>query len=141
MCDANIYDKIVGDDEVLRRLDRDDCPVRIVATHVQDDEHAQIPDEQKRQAFVRSPRRRVPTADFVIGFSRLDQARLGGGAAHDVVQGQAKPGKHSRDGLIAGTAATDADVLVTEDGRLRRRAQEAGVAVWAWEEFRDAVLQ
>lgn len=140
MCDSMIYDEIVADPDVLLRLRRPECPVVLVSTHVQDDEHANILDEAKRDAIANVPRVNVPTADFVIGFSRLDMARLGDGAVYEGVRGKSKTSKYARDGLIASSAKRDADVLVTEDRRLERRCRELGVEVWRWRDFRAAVL-
>jgi hypothetical protein len=141
MCDTMIFDKIVADADVLARLNDQGCPVTVISTHVQDDELAAIGDESKRAAVARVPRENVPTADFVAGFSRLGMARLGEGEVYEQVRGEVKSPKHSRDGIIAGTAKTDADVLVTDDHRLARRCEEIGFPVWGWVELRGAILR
>lgn len=136
-----IFDRIVADADVLARLVDPDCPVKLISTHVQDDELAAIGDESKRSVVASVPRENVPTADFVAGFSRLGMARLGEGEVYEQVRGEVKSAEHSRDGIIAGTAKTDADVLVTEDHRLARRCEEVGVPVWGWADLREAVLR
>ena len=56
---------------------------RFYATHIQLDELNETSNPQRRQAllevFDRITERKVPTESFVLGVSRLDEARLGGG--------------------------------------------------------------
>jgi hypothetical protein len=56
---------------------------RFYATHIQLDEINETSDPQRRLAllevFNRITQRKVPTESFVLGISRLDEARLGGG--------------------------------------------------------------
>jgi hypothetical protein len=56
---------------------------RFYATHIQLDEINETSNPQRRQAlldvFSRITQRNLPTESFVLGVSRLDEARLGGG--------------------------------------------------------------
>jgi hypothetical protein len=56
---------------------------RFYATHIQLDEINETSKPQRRQAllevFNRITERKVPTESFILGVSRLDEARLGGG--------------------------------------------------------------
>jgi len=53
--------------------------------------------------------------------------------------------KHSEDALIAATAELEADVLVTNDGQLKRRLRKSQqtraspIQIWKFEDFRQFV--
>jgi hypothetical protein len=137
MIDTNIFDKIVATRGMtwnLRRLVRKGT-VTILTTHVQEDELADIPSRWLRFRVGRVPHVRIPTSEFVWNASRLDQARLGTGQPFEEIRGSVT---HTKDGLIAATAYAEADVLVTEEGRLRRRAAAAcpNLVVWDFDDFR-----
>ena len=133
MCDVNARRQLDEDDELRSHLVGPAPRVELVSTHAQDDEIANGPQHAV-------PVRQIPMADFVIGFSRRDMGRLGDGFVYSHLQGNARAGKHSYDGLIAGTAAIDADVLVTGDKRLTRRSRQVGVLVWSYDELRAYAL-
>jgi hypothetical protein len=110
-----------------------------VVTHIIRDQLAAAPAGRRDTllgAYDALPKTQVPTKGFVLGLSRLGEARLGDGSetgvsAHDVRPSGDMGGL--ADALIATTASGDADVLVTADSALRAKAQKAGVRCDVWD--------
>lgn len=144
MLDTMIFDHIVADPvlaEMVREAVRSGR-ITIVTTHVQEDQIAAIPDESKRRAISRIPRRTVPTIGFALDVSRLGMARLANdetNAAIDSLGRQHLP--MVKDALIAASVRGEADALVTEDKTLRKRIRRIGldVTLFGFEEFREYV--
>jgi rRNA-processing protein FCF1 len=82
-------------------------------------------DRRVRLLLAASRARIVPDGAFVFDKSRLDQARLGDAA----VFAQLKAGNdaHIEDAVIIMAAKAEGAVLVTNEKRLPRKAQEVGV--------------
>lgn len=130
MLDTQIYDLIVADDEVTKRISVrvESGELEILSTHVQESELNAIPDPEKRSQVSRIPRVHVPTSDFVLDFSALDGARLGDGALVEAIRdGNIN---HTKDALIAATAQLEGAILVTEDKTLLRRSEVEKISVW-----------
>jgi len=85
MADANIYDLIVEREGMVDALERLRSPGRLELVSIGEIEEqlARAP-RVKREAINRVPRRRVAAGVFVLGFARLDDARLGSGDAYGV---------------------------------------------------------
>ena len=139
--DSMIFDKIIDDELALEAIHAavGTGQIRLLKTHIQEDEHADIPDEEKRQRMAA-----VPTVDtatvggFIIGVSRLDRARLGDGVALELVRNGSL--RHTNDALLAATAEAEGAVLVTKERRLRNFAtRELGLTVWDWVTFKAYV--
>src|SRR5439155_11967237 len=83
LMDSNIFDKIVDTPGALQLVETlvADGKVELLVTHVQEDELARIPDEQRRQRVALVPRTIAPTYGFVLNMSRLGMARFGEAAA------------------------------------------------------------
>lgn len=118
MIDTNVFDRLVDDPDALdsvveavreRRL-------ALLTTPVQEAQIAAVPDPVRRKRLRRVPREVVPPAPAVgAEFAAVQQGRT----------------KHTADAVIAETAWTRCDVLVTEDARLAERAGERGLDVWS----------
>ena len=140
MLDTMIFDLIAADETLGTQLATAIATgqLQLLTTHIQEDQLAAIPDAATRDRIDSIPRRRVATRGAVIGVSRVGQARIGTKGGNRVIEaiGLRKRG-HVEDALIAVTAAREADVLVTEDQRLTRRAKAEcpGLEVWGWEQF------
>lgn len=137
MMDTNIFDLLVASDEVAANVRRlaENGQVEIITTHIQEDELNNIPAVEKRNKIAAIPRRVIPTTGFVLNYSRLGMARLGGGTIiDDFRQGNLR---HTPDALIAATADGYADILVTQDKTLTSRARtlRLNVDVWDYEQF------
>ncbi len=136
MLDTNIFDLIIDSDMVTNKV----CGLvqqglmKIVTTHIQEDELGKIPDVAKRKKVALVPREIIDTSGFVWGASRYDMARFGGEGIDEIRQGNPR---HTEDALIAATAEGQADVLVTEDATLGRRVRSQGfkVEVWSYQRF------
>jgi rRNA-processing protein FCF1 len=144
MLDSNVADLLIGDPVLRARVQSLEARaiIRLVKTHVQDDEHANTPDAARRQCLFdafEGAEKRNPHV-FALDQANLDNARFAGpkeGALYDAVY--AKNPRHTRDGIIAATAVAECDVLVTNDGRMAKKAQKAGIKVWSPQDFKAFV--
>lgn len=122
MLDTSVLINLSSDEQALQVL-VDAVDVEYLVTHVQ------TIDEDVRgdvaAVLERLPALEVPTSGFVLGVSRLDMARFADEEPLDDLrstpEGRRVDGD-TRDALIANTALYEAAVLVTDDGRARRRA-------------------
>lgn len=144
--DTNAIDTLaLGDPALFDTLRRavEDGRLECLWTHVTSDEICRIPDEAERSrriVLVASLARLVPTGAFVVGYSRVDFARL----AEDPEAVEAfRLGnlKHTEDALLAATAEVEGAVLVTADRRLRARCEARGVPVLYVEDVAAAVTE
>jgi hypothetical protein len=130
MVDTMIFDALVADAagraSVLAAITEGRLLLR--TTHIQEDQLADIPDAVKVAEVNEIPREVVPTSVMVWGVSRWGMADWGGSADYEAIRHE---GRHVQDAIIGATAATKADVLVTEDKRLRSRATARQIAVWS----------
>ena len=105
--------------------------IELLHTHVTRDELAKIPDPDRRARLlevVAELSNATPTGAFILGHSRLGQARLNNDK-HTVHVLRSHSVKHSPDALIAITAKVDRCALITNDRRLTNRARECGIEV------------
>jgi predicted nucleic acid-binding protein len=133
--DSNALD-VLSNDPHLYRAAREAVKAGRLAllwTHVTIDELADIADCEKRGRLLllgASLAWVVPTGSFVIGYSRLDAARL---ADEEDSMGfeEFRRGnlKQTADALIGATAVFEHAMLATRDDKLAKRAQERGVVV------------
>jgi hypothetical protein len=146
MLDANISNKLRDkpEDAALLRAAVDDGRLRPLTTHVQEDEIRVTPDgrgwsaPELAEAFVALGCEPVVTSVAVYGVSTYGESSYGGSDAYEEISGN-RP-KEVRDAIITATAVSRADVLVTEDSRLRRRARRhVTVDVWSFEDLVDRV--
>jgi predicted nucleic acid-binding protein len=142
MLDSNVHDEVIAVPGFVDRMRVAIATghIEIVTTHIQKDELARIPDPFKRVATLDVPGTITSTAGAVWGVSRWDQARYGEGTSDikytDIFKGNSRD---IEDALIAITAASEADVLVTQEKKtLVNRILVAGskLAVWDFERLR-----
>lgn len=145
MLDTMIFDHVVADAPLFEAVKEaaEAGRITIVTTHVQEDQIAAIPDADKREAILRIPRSIVPTTGFAMGVSRLGMAGLTNEETSATLEriGQ-RHLKTVKDALIAASASSRADALVTEDNTLRKRIEREGlkVSLLTFEEFRLQVF-
>jgi predicted nucleic acid-binding protein len=136
MLDSNAYDKVIATPDLLSELERviAEGRVELVSTHIQDDELDKVPDSAKKEALKKILTRNVPTTEFVIGTSRIGQAKIGVGESCGIRYADIQRGnpKHIEDALIALAAAAEADVLVTEETRLFKKVRTASTTLQVW---------
>jgi hypothetical protein len=142
MLDSNVHDKVIAVPGFVDRMRAaiETGHIKIVTTHIQRDELGRIPDPAKRSAALDVPGTVTATAGAIWNVSRWDQARFGEGASDikytDIFKGNPRD---IEDALITITAASEADVLVTQEtGKLLKRILATGskLAVWDFERLR-----
>ncbi|MGW6569699.1 hypothetical protein [Streptomyces sp. NPDC054975] len=132
--DSNVVDTVAntpGAFEALQSASHDGL-LDILYTHVTIDELVAIPGIERRGWLVTllaSLGRIVPTGDAVVGVSRLDFCQLGPDDSMAFEGLRSGNVRHSKDALIASTAAVGSCALATNDRRLASRAREQGVEV------------
>ena len=144
MLDTMIFDLIVADAsfaDAVRDAARSGA-ITIVTTHIQEDQIAEIPDDEKREAILHIPRSVVPTTGFVLDVSRLGMARFADEETTATIEriGRRRL-RQAKGALIAASARDEADGIVTEDKTLRKRIGREGlnVTLLTFEEFRRHV--
>lgn len=146
MLDTMIYDMIITVPDLVDHINNLFAKgmITILCTHIQDDQLAKIPDDYRRTEISRIKRQHVTTAGAVYGVSKYGGARYGNGSSSGINIDQIRsPSKHhTKDALIATTAAQEADVLVTEDRRFANRVKVNSVPceVWIFEQFKNYIL-
>ena len=168
MLDNMVYDRIAEAPGMIARLNRMTAEGRItiLTTFVQETQMAAIPDVRKRAQFRAIQRTKVPPAAGLYGvtpygeFPYGSDGSEGGLSVHELMtareqhaHGALPPAEehggyldlrkgHKGDALIASTASAEADVLITEDGRLLRKLRKSRVRceVWRFHRFREFVF-
>lgn len=125
MLDTMIYDAIVANPETidLIRSITTNRKCEILTTHIQEDQLAEIPGDEKRRATLSIPTKKVPTSGAVWDLSKWDEctwASTETGTSIEILT-KGNP-KHAADALIGATSISVADVLVTMDKTLAGHA-------------------
>ena len=132
MIDTMIFDALHGDppgrDAVLTAVASG--RLRLVTTHVQETQLADIADPVRRRALQELPREVVPSSAPVLAVTRSGRPLLGPSPETDAIR---RGARHVPDDVIAEAARIRADCLVTEDRRLAEDARTRGVDVWTSE--------
>jgi len=112
-------------------------------THLQTDEINQCHDSEKRAKlflFLNAVQPSIiPTESFILGLSRLNYAKLGGGFI-EKLRNHSKDLRKTKDALIAETAILKKLILVTEDKRLAKKVARFGGHSWNIEKFKKALV-
>ena len=132
--DSNVWDSVLEDQELQELLlgAFENNQLRIFASHVQSDEQAHMHTEKLR--MIESLRYKfkelkLPTAGFVLGVSKVNEATL---SSEQFIKGfnafleGVNREKNIADALIATTGAMNDCLLVTNDKKMRRRAEKIG---------------
>lgn len=101
--------------------------LRLVTTHVQERQLADIRDPVRRKALQRLPREVVPTSAPILAVARDGRPRM---APSPETRALRIGPRHVADHVIAEAARAHADLLVTEDRRLAEEATGAGLETW-----------
>lgn len=127
MLDTNIFDKIIGNEGLKTQIMelKNKRQVAILTTHIQIDELSATSDVVRRKRLLECASEIcefIPTMGFVLDVSRLDMARLSnGGEIERIRQGNSR---RTQDALIAATASSGANFLITEDHSFATRAKK-----------------
>ena len=140
MIDSNIWDSVFTKFEVQLLLEtlvaRD--KIRLFGTSIQDMEISAAPEATKLQDLIEKLQlQKVPSSGFILDFSRLDVDRFGPESSRWVDE----HGKNHRDQVIGQTAEKIGATLVTNDKRLRKRAQSLEYPTRDFEEFLEELRQ
>lgn len=131
--DTNIFNKLV-DGSLLP----DDLPSdgQFVATHIQIDELNNTANNERRAKlflmFAKISPMMIPTESFILGVSRLDEAKLSDGDFFESFKGEfdlLNRGKANniQDTLIAEVAAVNSFTLLTSDHDLAAMVKKHGI--------------
>ncbi len=140
--DSMIISRIAETAGLVQRIQRASAngSLTIVETHLLRDQLSQTPDAARRTLLLRVydalPMVAVPTSGFVLDVSRLDDGEFGDESVD--LEGLATGGRgRMQDALLASTASGKADVIVTEDGDLRKtvNAKKLQCKVWSFADF------
>ena len=122
LLDSNIYNCLEADEatriRILEMITNE--TIEIVVSPVIVDELRESPFRDVPNFF---PITRITESVFVVGIARVGLARVGKGQTFNAHRGESKK---SKDAIIADTADTDCEILVSEDKRCRERLNKVG---------------
>lgn len=130
MIDTMIFDALAADEDGSRAVHAAirSGRLRLLTTHVQEGQLADIGDPVRRKRLQRLPREVVPSGASVLAVERSGRPLLGPSAETDAIR---HGHRHAPDEVIATAALRHADVLVTADRRLAQDAWARGLRIWS----------
>lgn len=142
--------KVMFDNDILNKivegqLDMDyiikSNKFEFYATHIQSDQVNRCPDNEKRAMLTLNLTKLspilLPTESFVLGTSRLGEAKWGDG---EVLEGLRKENQnHTEDALIGEVAIKKGILLVTNDKTLKSRVNSNSGRAINLDEFKELV--
>jgi predicted nucleic acid-binding protein len=149
MFDTMEYDRLLGDVATFRRLIGllTEARVELLTTHIQRDEIMAMKHETKKPELLSllGHAGMIETRGWIWGLSRWSQARFGRDEDHNIID-QVRGNRWDRDtedSLIAATASSDADTLVTDDSRFIKRLIDTHIRcdVIGFDEFKSRLEQ
>jgi predicted nucleic acid-binding protein len=136
LLDTCIYDEIITSPRLsdrIHELIRSER-IEIIQPHIIRSQLEAAP-ESKRKALLSIPVRVIPVDGLLAGYSSAGD-RVGSGSGGIRIEEMLKNKKptpgNTRDALIATTAATETDVFVTKDRRLRNRMKSMSPSTQIW---------
>ena len=135
MLDTNIFNDILNKNIRLSSIREN---IKCFVTHIQLDEIKQTQNEERKkkllEIFNKVTDKKIPTDTFVLGVSRLGQAKLSNGKLYksilDKLNKKNKNKKNNdKDVLIAETAKNNGFALITHDMDLFKVATKFGVVI------------
>lgn len=140
MFDNDILNKIVEGKIDIDRIIKSN-KFEFYATHIQTDQVSRCPDNEKRALLTLNLTKLspivLPTESFVLGKSRLGEAKLGDGGTLEKIRKENL--KHTEDALIGEVAIKKGILLVTNDKTLKSRVNANGGRAINLEEFKELV--
>jgi hypothetical protein len=147
LIDANIIDRFLEMPDLIDKIQQaaKRGSLTIIETHILRDQLEATKDEQRRArllaVYEALPKTPVATSAFILDASRLDVATPGDESMSASI-GRLKPSRDLgglKDALLAVTAAGKADVLVTEDTRLKRKIGGTSISAWGFDQFYEFI--
>lgn len=133
--DTNIYDKLICDRETCSAIS-ELITGGILSVEVPLTVEDELLESSHKGVPNLFPVERTSDAVFIVGYSKLGSARLGGGEIYTAHRGQSQKVK---DAVIADTANSDCNVFVSEDNRCRNRLRELTdkCSCFSYDEFKQ----
>lgn len=140
--DSHLFDALVAKHLTMNELeDAKKNGATFYITHVQIDEINRCTDEDKRAILnllmVKIAPKVIPTETFVMGRSRLGEAKLGTSGVYEKIYNGNKA--HIEDALIGEVAVKNDMILVTEDTGLKKKVAALKGRTISINEFRKEV--
>jgi rRNA-processing protein FCF1 len=152
LLDTHVVDALSADVGLLEQLRTavEQGHLSVMITHLQIDEVIAIPENHERAAhrealvnvLAQLPAERIPTYGFVVGRSRIENARITDDVGSAFIE-RLRDGnlRHTVDAVLIATAWRDDAVFVTNDRRARRVARSNGVEALSVHELRHHLAQ
>ena len=124
MVDTNVYDAAVHNSELgsLIRALQGIGRIAVSTTRIQHEELQEIPPERDVGQASAVQTEQLPVGVFVLDYGILNDDHLGSEKADALFDRmRTESASNIEDAMIAATAATHADILVTDDRRFRKR--------------------
>ncbi|MBI2047109.1 hypothetical protein HYT26_03030 [Candidatus Pacearchaeota archaeon] len=139
--DSNIYDLIADGTLNISLLSAKKDDFEFYITHIQIDEINKCSDEDKRaRLFLFKSKVSpvvIPTESFILGTSRLGEAKLGDGKILEEIRKENL--NHTEDALIGETAIKKNLLLVTEDSQLKNKVNSLNGKAISLREFKESL--
>jgi rRNA-processing protein FCF1 len=139
--DSNIFDKIASGDLKIEELIKFKKKAEFHITHIQVDEINKCTNIEKRSKLflfmTKLAPKIIPTNSFILGKSRLGEARLSDGIIFEKLKNGND--KNTGDALIGETAIKEKLILITEDKNLRKKVNLQGGKSLSLEEFKTLI--
>jgi len=137
--DSNIYDLVADGSLDIDLLNEKKDYYEFYITHIQVDEINKCSDEDKRaRLFLFKSKLSpivIPTESFVLGTSRLGEARLGDAKILEEIRKANL--RHTKDALIGEVAIKKNLTLITEDSPLKNKVNSLGGKALNLKEFKE----
>lgn len=139
--DSNIFDEIIAGNLEIGELTKFKEKAEFYITHLQVDEINECSDKEKRaKLFLFMGKLApiiIPTSSFILGKSRLGEARLG----DNIIFEELRKGNinHTEDALIGETAIKENLILVTNDKTLIKRVNSKEGQAMNLQEFKELI--
>lgn len=139
--DSNIYDLIASGNLSIDLLSEKKEDFEFYITHIQIDEINKCPDEDKRSKLFLFMSKLspivIPTESFILGKSRLGEARLGDAEILEEIRKENL--NHTEDAIIGETAIKNNLVLITEDIKLKNKINSLNGNSMDLKEFKESL--
>lgn len=121
--DTSAYNTL-ADDAELHEMVREAVEraiIRILQTHIEEDQIRATPDEERRERMLLVPLEGIPTSHAVVGHSKVGRARVSPDGAFEEEGGNATSSGEMKDAIIAATGRHEVQVFVSRDARHHKR--------------------
>lgn len=137
--DSNIFDKFLDGSIDLKVVNKNKS-ISFYTTHIQRDQLKATPNTDKRkkllQIFKQAPQIKIPTNSFILGTSKLGEAKLSSGINLSKILGNKNSNSRNfKDALIAEVALENKLMFVSDDKTLKNSLNRQGGNAISFDEF------